>query len=940
MDYSKTLNLPVTDFPMRADLPTREPHLQSRWEALDIYRKSVEKPAPNGTFILHDGPPYSNGNIHLGHALNKTLKDIVTRYKTMAGFSAPYIPGWDNHGLPIEVQVVREFRDKKEAWTPDTLRARCRTYAAEWVETQKSQFQRLGIRADWDRPYLTMAPAFEASIVETFAALAKKGYVYRGLKPVLWDPANETALANTEAEYKDHVSPAIYVRFPVKDDPNGVFADAGGRAGYTVIWTTTPWTIPANLAVSVHPDADYALVAVDDAVYLLAEPLMEKVLATIGAGPGTVLRRFRGAALVGLTFWHPLKDDGAPFDRASVLALAPYVTMEDGTGVVHTAPGHGADDYQTGLKLGLPILSPVDGRGRYTEEAGPYAGLSVDEANTAIPRRLAELGALLAQSDYAHSYPHSPRAPYKPLLFRATVQWFVAVDHDDLRQKALAGIRNTRWYPAPSENRITAAIAGRPDWTVSRQRHWGVPIPIFYAAGEPVMDPAAFDAVVALIRAQGVEAWYETAPEAILPDGYTYAGIAAHEFVKEKDVLDVWFDSGATAQAVLASGVWPELSWPADLYLEGSDQHRGWFNSSLLIGTALHDRPPYDAVVTNGFTVDELGYKMSKSKGNTVDPLGVVEKYGADVLRLWVGSIEYGEDTRLGDGILKQLADAYRKLRNTLRFVLGNLSDFAPDRHTVALADLDPLDRWALSRLHRVVCAATEAYDTYEFYRATQAILNFCNVELSAFYLDVLKDRLYTELPDSPLRRSSQTVLFAIGSALARLLAPVLVHTADEAWGSLPDWDGKPESVHLADWPGADAPDTAIEARYEAVLAVRDAFNRELETLREAKVITKSTEAAVTVRVGRTLHGALGDDAAGVLRVALMVPQLTVTPADDDTLAVIVTPAPGIKCARSWFVLEDVGADPEHPAISAKQAAIVRELIRRGALTVDPETAA
>lgn len=909
MDYSKTLNLPVTDFPMRAELPTREPGIQAQWDAQNLYQKSLEKDAPKGLFLLHDGPPYSNGNIHLGHALNKTLKDIVTRYKTLQGFRAPYVPGWDNHGLPIEVQVVKEFREKKEPWTPDTLRARCRTYAAEWVATQKTQFLRLGIRGDWDNPYLTMAPAFEAKIVETFLEMARKGYVYRGLKPVLWDPANETALANTEAEYKDHVSPSIYVAFPRVDQPDV-------RA---VIWTTTPWTIPANVALAFHPDFDYVVVQTESAgKLLLAEGLLEATVAACNLGEVTVLERLKGTDLEGVHFQHPLPELG----RTSLGCLATYVTLDTGTGIVHTAPGHGADDYITGMKYGLPILSPVDGRGRYTAEAGPFEGLSTDEANKAIPERLTEVGALLGHAHFTHSYPHSPRAPYKPLLFRATVQWFVSVDHDRLRQKALEGIKGVAWYPPQAENRITAAVASRPDWTVSRQRHWGVPIALFYANGEPVLDEVAFDAAVAVIRKSGVEAWYGTAPEAILPDGYTFNGVAAKDFEKEKDVLDVWFDSGSTSFAVLDSGVWPGLRWPADLYLEGSDQHRGWFNSSLMIATALRDVPPYKAVVTNGFTVDELGYKMSKSKGNTVDPLGVVERYGADVLRLWVGSIEYTEDTKLGDNILKQLADAYRKLRNTLRFLLGNLADFNPT--TDRPATLDPLDAWALSKLAGLVAEVSAAYDEYAFYKATQALLNFCNVELSGFYLDVLKDRLYTSLPEDPKRRSSQTVLFEIASALCVMLAPVLVHTAEEAWGFLPAWDGKAESVHLASWPTLPAPDTALEARFETILTLRDAFNAAMEPLRQAKTLTKSTEAHALLTVTADQHAALD---VALLAECLMVAKLTVSVGD--ALSVEVQPAPGTKCARSWFVREDVGSDPEFPEISAAQAAIVRELLGR-----------
>ena len=945
MDFSKTLNLPKTDFPMKADLPTREPLFQEFWANNNVYQTSVERDAPKGLFLLHDGPPYSNGNLHLGHALNKTLKDLVTRFRTMQGYRAPYVPGWDNHGLPIEVEVMKEFRAKKEQWTPASLRARCRTFAGEWVAVQKAQFQRLGIRGDWEHPYLTMAPAFEAKIVETFAQLAKKGYVYRGLKPVLWDTANETALANTEAEYKDHVSPSIYVRFPLKSDPNGVFA--GAENVYTIIWTTTPWTIPANLAVAVHPDADYAVVQVGGDGYVVAEPLRERVLAAtrLSSEPQNVLKTIKGRELEGVVFRHPL------FDRDSIVALADYVTMEDGTGVVHTAPGHGADDFLTGRKYHLPILSPVNGRGRYTDEAGEFAGLTLDEANVRIPERLKEVGALLALNNYNHKYPHSPRAPYKPLIFRATVQWFVSVEHDNLRNRALAEIEGVEWFPATAKNRISAAVAGRPDWTVSRQRYWGVGIPVFYANGEPVMTEESLSAVVNLVRERGTDAWYEVAPENILPPGYSYNGVPASEFIKETDVLDVWFDSGTTSMAVLDSGVWENHRYPADVYLEGSDQHRGWFNSSLMLGTALRGHAPFRQVITNGFTVDELGYKMSKSKGNAVDPLGVIEKYGADVLRLWVASCEYQEDTRLGDAILKQTADGYRRLRNTFRFLLGNLYDFDPATDAVPADALDPLDKWALSRLQKVVQICTESFHVYDFQKATQAILLFCGTELSAFYLDVLKDRLYTSLPEDSKRRSSQTAMHEIASVLCRLLAPVLAHTCEEVWQEMNfvsfvlrtnETKNNP-SVHLADWPEvrAEYVDPELEATFAEILRVRDAFNAQLEAARAAGTLTKSVEAAATIHAGSELWMRLAP-LMETVREALMVPRVGLGEdenAEADGVRVEIAPAPGIKCERCWFVRESVGSDPEYPTLSAEQAIIVRELVRRGLVELSDKNA-
>jgi isoleucyl-tRNA synthetase len=932
MDFSKSLNLPKTDFPMKADLPIREPQFQAFWKDCDIYRKSVERDCPRGTFILHDGPPYSNGNIHLGHSLNKILKDLITRHRTMQGYRAPYIPGWDNHGLPIEVQVMKEFREKKERWTPETLRKRCRTFAAEWVEVQKEQFMRLGVRGDWEHPYLTMAPAFEAKIVEVFAELAKRGYVYRGLKPVLWDPANETALANTEAEYKDHVSPSIYVKFPLVEDKSGVFEGLNKERLFAVIWTTTPWTIPANLALAFHPDYEYVVAETEAGELLVVvSDLLDSVVSANSLGQVKVVRTFKGAEIEYSRFRHPLPE----MNRDSLATLATYVTTDAGTGVVHTAPGHGADDYFTGLKYRLPILSPVDGRGRYTAEAGAFEGLSTEEANVRIPERLREEGALLSVSDYAHSYSHSPRAPYKPLLFRATVQWFVSVEHDNLKQRALEEIGKVEWFPATAENRIRAAVGNRPDWTVSRQRYWGVGIPVFYANGEPVMTEESLEAVVRLVQEKGTDAWYEVAPEDILPAGFTYNGVPAKDFVKETDVLDVWFDSGATSMAVLDSGVWENHRYPADVYLEGSDQHRGWFNSSLMLGTAVRGTAPFRQVITNGFTVDEQGLKESKSKGNVSNPLEIIKRNGADVLRLWVASIDYTEDIRFGENILKQRADDYRQLRNTFRFLLGNLYDFNPTTDSVPYAEMDALDQWVLSRLQSVVRVCEESFERYEFLKATQALQLFFSQDLSSFYLDVLKDRLYTLLPEDPKRRSSQTAFYVLTSTLARLLAPILVHTSEEVWRYLPG-ENREESVHLATYPTVDEAQVnpELEAKMSVVLSIREEFDRQMQTLRDAKTLTKSSAAQVNLRVGNTLFSELSGW-SDTVRESLMVAKLYLTAEDElpsDGFALEVVPAPGQVCERSRFVSEEVGSDTEFPNLSATQAAIVRELIRRSAI--------
>jgi isoleucyl-tRNA synthetase len=948
MDYSDTLNLPKTEFPMKADLARREPEFQRFWEEIDLYRKSLERPAPKGTFILHDGPPYSNGDLHLGHALNKILKDIIVKYRTMDGYRSPYVPGWDNHGMPIENNVAQEFQKRKEQPTRTQMRERCREYARSFVEKQREQFRRLGVRGDWENPYLTMSPEFEATIVKVFGELATQGFIYRGLKPIHWCANDRTALAEAEIEYAEKTSASIYVRFPLLEDPNQIFPQGGENA--TIIWTTTPWTIPANLAVAVHPDFDYAIVEAKGARYLVAYDLVASVMTAIGISDYRVVSTHRGESLMGLKFRHPLFSGarhpvpGAqpgpgtgpgvdrstrapgtnPFDRASPVVTADYVTLDAGTGVVHTAPGHGREDFLTGQKFGLEILSPVDEAGRFTQEAGPFAGMDVQRGDKAVIEALKEAGALLAQGSVAHSYPHCWRC-HGPLIFRATVQWFMNIDHNGHRQRCIEEIEKVRWYPAESVNRITSMVANRPDWCLSRQRSWGVGIPVFYCAGcrHELMTEESLAAAHRLVREHGSDAWFERPASEILPAGTTCGQCGGTEFTKETDILDVWFDSGSTCRAVLETR--PELRYPSDVYLEGSDQHRGWFNSSLMVGVGTKRAAPYRAVVTCGWTLDAEGRAMHKSWGNAISPQDIVSRHGADVLRLWVASTNYFEDVRLSEEILKRVTDAYRRVRNTFRFLLGNLSDFDPARDAVSLGEMPEIDRWALHRLGELIDRAHAGYESYEFHRVYRAVVDFCGVDLSAFYLDVLKDRLYTSPPASRGRRAAQTVLWTLADALARLMAPVLSHTCEEVWRFLPGVE-RVESVQLADFPVADPEwrDPELAARWEELRQVRELVNGALEEAKTAGTIEKPLAAQVTLTVPPGQYERLSsyrDDLAGLFIVSRAV---LVAGAAGSGPTVQVAAAEGARCDRCWLVLPTVGRSAEHPTLCHRCVEAVR----------------
>jgi isoleucyl-tRNA synthetase len=917
MDYSKTLNLPQTDFPMRANLPKREPEIQRWWDEIDIYEKVQARTKGRPKFILHDGPPYANGDIHIGHALNKILKDIIVRYKSMSGYDAPYVPGWDTHGLPIEHAVVtKEGVDRKAIPIPE-FRKKCAEYALSYVERQKAQFKRLGVRGDWKNPYITLKPEYEARQIRVFGEMAKKGYIYKGLKAVYWSPSSETALAEAEIEYRDKRSPSLYALFPVADGKGKVPEDA-----FVVIWTTTPWTIPANLGIAVHPEYDYVLVRADGKRVVLAKELLENVAQTVGWRDPEVEATWKGKELEGVVCRHPF------YDRPSPIVLGEHVTLDAGTGCVHTAPGHGEEDFELGKKYNLGVLCPVDEKGYMTEEAPGFEGLFYDDANKVVTQKLEEVGCLLHLGFITHQYPHDWRTK-KPVIFRATEQWFASID--GFRQELLRAIQDVKWIPKWGETRLYNMVAERGDWCISRQRVWGVPIPIFYcqACDEAIITDETIDHVAELVRQHGSSVWFEREEKDLLPPGFVCPHCGGSTFRKETDTMDVWFDSGSSHEAVLRER--EDLTWPADLYLEGSDQYRGWFNSSLTTAVAVYGRAPYKAVLSHGFTLDGEGRKMSKSLGNVIAPQDVMDKLGADILRLWVASVDYQADVRISDAILAQIAEVYRKIRNTFRFLLGNLKDFDPVADRVPDNQLEELDRFILARNERVKARVRKAYDAYEFHTVFHAVHNFCAVDLSAFYLDVCKDRLYVEAASSPRRRAAQTVLYNILLDQVKLIAPIIPHTADEVWRHIP---GVEEiSVQLTDMPEvrAERLDEALEKKWERFLELRHEVMKALEEARRQKVFGHSLGAAVDLYPEPHVHDFLRqfDNLAElfiVARVTLHAPD-EVAPADAlklEGLAAKVTPAPGEKCERCWTVTPDVGQDADHPTLCPRCATIVK----------------
>lgn len=921
MDYGKTLNLPQTEFPMRGNLPKAEPEMQAWWDEQNIYAKVQEHRQGSPTFILHDGPPYANGDIHIGHALNKILKDFIVRYKTMQGYAAPYVPGWDTHGLPIEQAIANKGKVDRKKMPVSTFRQYCKEYALDWVEKQKSQFKRLSIRGDWERPYLTLDASFVAQQIRLFGEMVSKGYIYKGLRPVYWSPSSESAMAEAEIEYLDKRSPSIYVAFDVKEGKGRL--PVGAKV---MIWTTTPWTLPANLGISLHPEYDYVLVEVAGDLFVIAEGLLAEVTQVLGWEQEQVelLERMKGAELDGVICQHPF------YDRESLVMVGEHVTLDSGTGCVHTAPGHGEDDFVIGNKYGLDVLCPVDDYGKFTEEAPGFEGMFYDKANKEITEKLKETGHLLHLSFIDHQYPHDWRTR-KPVIFRATEQWFASVD--PFREKMLEEIQRIQWTPSWGETRLHNMIADRGDWCISRQRTWGVPIPIFYceACHEPLINEDTIAHVADLFEREGANVWFEREASELLPNGEQCSKCEHAQFRKETDTMDVWFDSGSTHVGVLEAR--EDLSWPADLYLEGSDQYRGWFNSSLITSVAVRGQAPYKQILSHGFTLDGEGRKMSKSIGNTVDPVKVSNSLGADILRLWVASVDYQADVRISDNILRQTSEAYRKIRNTLRFLLGNLSDFTPGQDDVEFAQLNELDRFAIIRLNRMIERVLHAYEKYDFHVVYQTIHHFCAVEMSAFYLDIVKDRLYVTRADDEGRKAAQTVLYESLAAVVRLIAPILPHTSEEVWKFVP---GKEQwSVQLADMPQADASkyDEALEQKWAALIAVRDEVNKALEEARKNKTIGNSLVAKLDLYPDeKTLH--LLEQLDDVdLETLFIVSKVELHPNEVPEearnfvgLSVQVTPAAGEKCDRCWMISPNLGTNSAHPDLCLRCTEVVVSL--------------
>ena len=932
MDYKATLNLPKTAFPMKANLAESEPKMLAWWEQFGIYKRLRHANVDRPLWILHDGPPYANGHIHMGTVLSKVLKDIVVKSRTMLGSNAVYVPGFDCHGLPIEHEVDKELGldrpgvDVRQAMSPIEKIRRCREYALKFVDIQREEFKRLGVFGDWDDPYMTMAPAYEAVIAREFGRLVGRGLVYKGLKPVHWCMYCKTALAQAEVEYEDQRTLSVYVRFPLV----GALPQAPSAPKPSlVIWTTTPWTLPANLAIALHPDEEYVALEGNGETLVVAARLADAFASIAGLGSPRSLARVPGRALVGLEFRHPW------IERTGRVTAAPFVAMDTGTGLVHIAPGHGEEDYELGKSLGLKIYNPVDDDGRFVPEVEHFAGLTVWEANPRIVEHLRSSGMLVAERALYHTYPHCWRCK-NPTLFRATEQWFVALDQQGLRARTLEAIRrDVRWIPPWGEERIFNMVAHRPDWTLSRQRVWGVPIVAFYCAGceALLLEQAVIEHVARLFGAgRGIEEWYLRSDAELLPPGARCRRCGGTAFRKGTDTLDVWFDSGCSHAAVLETR--PELRWPAELYLEGSDQHRGWFHSSLLEAIATRGAPPYKSVLTCGFVVDGEGRKMSKSVGNTVAPEDLIPKYGAEVLRLWVAAEDYTEDIRVSTEILDRLADAYRRIRNTFRFLLGNLSDFDPARDRQSSARLDETDRWILDRLGRLVGRVTRAYETYEFHTVFHAVHNFCAVDLSAQYLDIIKDRLYTSAADDPRRRAAQTACYDIFSALARLMAPILTFTAEEAWRHAPGV--KAESVHLERFPEVSREwlDDTLAREWGRLLEVRREVTKALETARAQGLIGSGLEARLRVAAAPEDLPELLRAKRALLPTLFIVSQVELGGARTSSavqyesqeipgLVIGVDKARGRKCQRCWTWSERVGEHRAHPGLCERCVPVV-----------------
>ena len=935
LDLKKTVNLPRTDFPMKANLPQTEPKTLARWEESKLYERIREARAGRPQFVLHDGPPFANNRIHAGTAFNKVLKDFIVKSKSMAGFDAPYVPGWDCHGLPIENKVDQELGSKKAKMTVAQIREECRRYALKWVAVQGSEFRRLGVLGRWDKPYLTLTADYEAAIARAFVEFVDRGYVYKGLKPVNWCLTHRTALAEAEVEYENHTSPSIWVRFALTSDPAAIDPALAGRRVYGLIWTTTPWTIPANMAIAFHPTYDYVAADVNGDVYLVAADLLPQTAQNCGWSDPAVVARVKGAQLEGAVFRHPF------LERDSVGVLADYVTLDQGTGAVHTAPGHGQEDYLTGQRYGIATYCPVDPAGRFFHAEGAAGrlpeeliGKTVWEGNPVVVEILKSAGALLGLQKLEHSYPHCWRC-HHPTIFRATEQWFIGIDRNDLRARALDAISKVKWMPGWGEQRISNMIANRPDWCISRQRVWGVPLIVFYCdkCGEPFTDRKVLDHVVDLFAQFTADVWYDRSAAELMGPGVVCPKCGGTEFRKETDILDVWFESGSSHLAVLteANG----LPWPADLYLEGGDQYRGWFHSSLLTAVGLRGTAPYRQCATHGWTLDEQGRALSKSLGNYVEAQELIQQYGADVVRLWVTSVEFTDDVVISTTILTRLSEAYRKLRNTtFRYALGNLSDFVPETDAVPAGELAEFDQWMLIRAEQLVRDCRRWYEEFAFHRVYRAIYDFATVDLSSVYIEALKDRLYTRAPNSKNRRSAQTALYRVTYALVRLIAPLISYTADEVWQHLKKPAGAPDSVHLALFPEPEELTAGLtEAHreralnWDSLMPVRDAVLKSLETARQEKLIGGPLEARVQLRANPNLLPLIEEYVAELPGLFVVSQVVLDGPADGD-VQVTIERAAGLKCERCWKYTTDTGSNPAFPTICGPCAEAVTEILK------------
>ena len=928
-DYGATLNLPKTSFQMKANLPNKEPKFIKMWQEQEIYFKGIDKDKPS--FILHDGPPYANGEIHIGHALNKILKDIILKYKRLRGYNAPYIPGWDTHGLPIELKVTEKLGSKAKEMSPAEIRELCAEYAKKWVGIQREGFVRLGVLGDWENPYLTLKPEYEAKQLEVFGELYENGYIFKGLKPIYWSPVTETALAEAEIEYKNVSSPSIYVKMKANQD----LLDRIGMTEETwvVIWTTTPWTLPANVAISLNPDFEYGVYKTEKGNLVLGKDLAEQAFSAMEIENYELIKEFVGRDIERTTYQHPF------LDRTGLVILGTHVTADAGTGCVHTAPGHGQDDYVVGTRYGLPVISPINHKGVLTEDAGQFAGLFYAKANKEICAYLEGTGDLLKLKMIEHSYPHDWRSK-TPVIFRATEQWFVNVEGSDIRERALKALDDVTFIPAWGRNRIGSMLETRPDWCISRQRVWGVPIPVFYnvATGKEIFNRDILNRIIEIVKKEGTIAWVKYSAEELigeeLLEKYNLKGV---ELRKETNIMDVWFDSGVSHRAVLETRG-DLLHRPADLYLEGSDQHRGWFQTSLLTSIGSTHDAPFKNILTHGFVNDGEGKKMSKSVGNTVVPADVIKVYGADILRLWCASVDYREDVKISDNILKQMAEAYRRVRNTARYILGNSNDFNPNTDRVPYEQLMEIDKWALHKLEVLKRKVTENYDKYEFYNLFQDIHYFAGVDMSAFYLDIIKDRLYTEGTNSIERRSAQTVMTEILVTLTKMIAPILSFTAEEIWETLPEVLKDRESVLLTDWykENDEYLNPEIENKWIEIIKVRKEANKSLEKARQGKdrIIGNSLDAKVMLHSTDAEIQKFLVENREKLELALIVSEVEIVENIDETftkgeeatdLYIKVLHAEGEKCERCWKYSKELGKDPEHPTLCPRCASVLKK---------------